>query len=60
MINASCRYAYEALFFNQKYNKMKNIIVISGHPDIDNSTANKTIIDVLENENKSFCYGNLN
>ena len=30
---------------------MKNIIVISGHPDIDNSTANKTIVDVLEKEN---------
>lgn len=30
---------------------MKNIVVISGHPDINNSTANKTIIDILEKEN---------
>ena len=30
---------------------MKKIIVISGHPDIDNSIANKTIIDVFEKEN---------
>ena len=30
---------------------MKNILVISGHPDINNSAANKTIIDVLEKEN---------
>ncbi len=30
---------------------MKNIVVISGHPDLDNSTANKTIVGVLEQEN---------
>lgn len=38
-------------FSIKKNNKMKKIKVISGHPDINNSTANKTIIDVLEKEN---------
>ncbi len=30
---------------------MKKITVISGHPNMDSSTANKTILNILENEN---------